>query len=483
MGRFKLQGKIKGLVEVLFSHFAVLFITMLISFILPLRISVAEYGKWQLFSLIVGYAGFFALGFNDGIHVNYSGLDYDGNFFPKFITFRKFIDALSIVSTALVLIVVLCFNFLLEDKFFLYVFAAFNIIPVLVNGFFTYVNQGTMRFNYYATAQLLEKIIYLFVMIALLLFGVQNALYYVLAYTLARYAIIVYNRITSKELYGKKGISIKNLTPEIKGNFKTGFVLMIATILNQSIIVPSRLLVEGAYGIVAFGCYSFAIHTMVVANQVSTSMSQVFYPAMKKSEPKDFMSFFNTLDNFVGLLSILLLLSYYPICILVSYLYPGYLEILDYLYCLYPMFIYTSKSLILIINTYKMDKDDKKLLVNNLLGVILNAIAVFFAHFVFHSVKYIALFSLLAYIVWYYICYLKLIWERKEKAHLFNFLDLLAVGLFVAINVMSAFLKISYIQSVFVSAGGYLLVCLILFLLFKNKCLESIKSFVRYMNK
>lgn len=483
MRKILLGPKIKGVIEVLSSHLLVLMITMLISFILPLKISVEEYGKWQLFSLIIGYAGFFALGFNDGIHINYSGLEYDNDYHYKFRGFRRFIDLLSILATSITLLVVFVFKDALNENYVVYLLSALNIIPVLVNGFFAYVNQGTMRFSYFAKANLLEKIFYLVMMVALLVFGVKEALYYMLTYTFARYLVILYNRITSKELYGSPIESYSKLRPEIKQNFISGFVLMIATLCNQSIIVPGRLLVENQYGLVAFSCYSFAIHTMVIANQITTALSQVFFPAMKRAQHENFNEVFTTIDKAIGVLSIVLLISYFPVYGLIKLAYPNYSQILDYLFCLYPLFMMTSKSAILIINTYKMDSDNKKLLTNNAIGVAINAIVVLIAHLLFGTVSAVAFASLVGYVAWYYYCYLQLLRERQIGLGISNFVDLIVIVAFILMNLFLKSLIVEQWIYLGISAGVYVVCCVIAFLTFKRYFVTTTKKFITYMNK
>ncbi len=483
MKKLVIRGKAKGLIEVLSSHFIVLFITMLISFILPLRISVEEYGKWQLFTLISSYAGFFALGFNDGIHVKYSGLDYNDDFFVKFRSFRLFIEFLSIVSTVFAIGVVFLCNSLLEDKIFVYIIAAFNIFPALVNGFFAYVNQGTMRFGKYSIANIIERIIYIAIMFILIAMNVQNAVYYMISYSLTRYVVVVYNMIAAKELLGKPRVKLLTISSEIRDIFVSGFSLMIATIFNQSIIVPGRLIVENYYGIAAFSCYSFAIHTMVIANQITTAMSQVFFPAMKRANNQEFLPYFNNIDETLTLLSALLLLSYYPAFFLITIAYKKYLSMLSYLFLLYPLFIHSSKSLILIINTYKKDSNNKRLLMNNVLGVGLNILATVVAHLAFKTVFAVAAATLISYIIWYYICYIQLLNSKGLQITIKKFADLWLVIAFVLLNIIvGSFFANNYLPQLLISAGIYLLVLVIVFFIKREKCISILKTFFNYLN-
>ena len=480
MSNRKLSEKSKGLLEVLSSHYVVLAITMLISFILPLRISVAQYGRWQLFSLIISYAGFFALGFNDGIHINYSGQEYNNKYHKVFRFFRLFIELMALFGTIASLLIITLFRDCLQDRYILFVIASFNIIPVLINGFFAYVNQGTMRFSIFAKANVLEKLLYVVMMAVLLIVGVKNAIYYCIAYTVARYFVIIYNYLKSKELLGKAPYGFNEMKPYVLNNFIVGFSLMLATICNQSIIVPGRLLVENRYGIEAFSCYSFAINTMVIANQVTTALSQVFFPSMKKAKAESFINLFIVLDKTISLLAIALLFTYYPVYLLIRFIYPEYSTVLDYLYCIYPLFVYSSKSAILVINTYKKNAERKKLLFNNLLGVVINLVFVLFAHLCFGSVFSIAIFSLIGYMLWYYLCYFNILRNMNVGYSSSQIVDVIVVAIFIVINALSI-IKFEN-NSLLVSAICFMIVTVFGYFLFNNYCKTTIKGFLNFMN-
>ena len=177
--KYTISAKIKGIGRVSFANFLSLFVSLFTSFFLPLFISVEDYGYWQLFVLYVGYVGFFAFGFNDGIHLNYATCSYDKKTAAKFRTFKSLLFAMSAIET-FVLIVFITFVFGVNyGKYYTFLFVVLNIIPTLVNGMFTYMNQATMRFKQYAWGNMIDKIIFAIAMLVMIAIGCKSYLYYV----------------------------------------------------------------------------------------------------------------------------------------------------------------------------------------------------------------------------------------------------------------------------------------------------------------
>ena len=54
-----------------------LFLSVLMSLIVPKFLTVRDFGYWQLFIFYFGYVGFFHFGLNDGVYLKYGGKSYD----------------------------------------------------------------------------------------------------------------------------------------------------------------------------------------------------------------------------------------------------------------------------------------------------------------------------------------------------------------------------------------------------------------------
>ncbi len=434
--KFNLGKKIKGIGQVSLSNILSLGVSLLTSFLLPMFISVEAYGYWQLFVLYTGYVGMFAFGFNDGVHVNYASADYSEGLAAKFKSFFLLLLGISAVETV-VSAVALWFIFSGTDKLWVSIFVILNIIPVLLNGLFTYMNQSTMRFRQYAWGHMIDKIVFAAAMLVLIICGCENYLVYVCAYTLSRYTVIIYNLISSSEVTVARPHPFDaELKAEVGRNFKNGIPLMLAMLLNSSIIVGSRLIIENTFGIEDFGAFSFSIHTLVVASQFISAITSVFYPIMKRCGADELSDAYSAFDRISTLLSMLLLVSYYPAALLIHWLYPQYSDVLTYFTFIYPLFIFQCKSGLLITNMYKIFEKPNHLIWINGIGVALNIASALIAYFAFGTVRAIAIATLVGYVLWYYLGQLLVAKTAGWRLRGDMLLDLLVTSVFILSNVV-----------------------------------------------
>lgn len=483
MKKYRISSKIKGIARVSTANLISLGVSLITSFVLPYFISVEDYGYWQLFILYAGYVGFFSFGFNDGVHLNYATCSYNNDTAKKFHSFKTLLLAMSGVET-LGLILFLTFAIgPVYGKYYTLLFAALNIIPVLVNGLFTYMNQATMRFKQYAIGNTLDKLIFAVMMVVLLIAGCKNYVFYIAAYTAARYLVIGYHFVSSKLVFTEKALPLKELKPEIYNNFTSGFALMIATLLNGSIIVGSRLLIENQFGIAEFGAYSFANHALVIASQFISAIASVFYPIMKRCKDEELEKAYGTFDKSSTLLSAALLVSFYMAVIVIHLVYKQYSSILTYFSFVYPLFIFQCKSNLLIINTYKVKGQPVKLAFRNALGIVIHLVFVFAAYYIFGTVYAIAVAVLVSYCIWYYLSQIMVCKESSWAVRKTMFLDLILTCVFIVINLATEYMfNGSFYVMTLLQCAVYVVTIVAVGLLFKGKIKQTLKELAYFLN-
>lgn len=474
---YPLSSKLKGIIRVSFSNVLSLAVSLITSFVLPIFISVEDYGYWQLFVLYAGYVGFFAFGFNDGVHLNYATNSYNSETASKFRTFKNLLLVISSFETVTLLFFLVVFFGPNYGKFYTLLFTILNIIPVLINGLFTYMNQATMRFKQYAWGNMLDKVVFAILMLILLSLGFKSYIYYVAAYTISRYLVIIYHFFSSHLVFSEKASTIKELKPEILHNFTSGFALMVATILNSSIIVGSRLLIENRFGIVEFGAFSFAFHTLVLASQFITAIASVFYPIMKRCNSNELENAYKVFDKASSLFVIVLLASYYFAAIIISIVYKKYVSILDYYMFVYPLFIFECKSNLLIINYYKVVEKPVSLVIRNAMGIGLHLAFVFLAYWLFKSVYSISIAVLVSYCIWYYFSQLIIYHEAQWKITASMCLDIVITLFFLLINLLIKAVYVgNTIPSLLIGLTIYILLFFLVTVFFKTQIRKTLQQ-------
>lgn len=477
----RISNKIKGVFRVSTANLFGLGVSMLTSLVLPLAISVGEYGRWQLFSLYAQYLGFFVLGFNDGIHLNYAACDYTPENQAKFKTFFKHLRLVGVVET---IVLIGGAILLIRDHTTKYMalIVSLNLLPVSLSGLFLYMNQGMLRFKQYSVLTVLDKTVFMVLLIVLLCLRTQEAFFYIVAYTVTRYITLTYLYFSSKEVFKAKAQPLKEVKPEIINNYKKGFPLMIATLFGgPTLIVGGRLLVEHKFGIESFSAYSFSLNTIIIAAQFIAAVSAVFYPILKRASKEELPIMYRSFDKITTLFSVVLLLSYYPAALLVNLLYVKYNSILSYLFLVYPLFIYQCKSNVLIKNAYKVNNEPTKLILVNLIGIIIHLVCVFVAYITFHSVSSIAAATLLSLGVWYYVMQVHV--TRKEGWVFRNWMfgDAVIVVLFIIYNyVLTLMINDTNMRIIigFLAMAG---ACVVIYFVFNNKVRLIIREFLTLM--
>ena len=481
--KFKISRNVKGIVGVSFTNIISLIISMLISFVLPLFLSVEGYGYWQLYVLYSGYAGVFALGFNDGIHLNYAGRDYEQSLWEEESAYIRFLFILSFIETIIVNIVLLSFRMDSSTKYWVLVLTSLNIIPTIICGMISYINQSAMRYRQYAIGHIVERVAFVVFMILLILLKIKNPLVFIGSYTVSKYITIIYHFVTSKEAFKTKPVPLSSLKPQIRDNFTSGLILMVATTLNTSIIIFSRLLVEHHFGISEFSAYSFALHTLTVASQFIVAITAVFYPILKRCDEERFHIAYKSFDASSSLLSIVLLLTYYGASILISLVYKKYNSVLEYLYVVYPLFIFQCKSNLLVINTYKVKKQPLRMLIMNAIGICINALLTLIAYYLTKSIPVIAVATLAGFIIWYYFCQYDVHKQNKWQFGFSELIDLVATIVFIAINYCLTKLNVGIIKREFIGLGICICLVLITGIMFRKGIKGAIRDTLKILDR
>ena len=462
---------ISGFTKVLSANIVVLVVGLIISFIIPMSLSTDNYGYLQLFTLYLAYNGFFILGFNDGIHLNYAGVIYDKTLFLKFRTFVKVVAITSLIGVFIVVLLSLLFGE--GEKQFIFIMTGVSIIIVGLNGFTSYTNQNTFRFSRYSQSILIEKIVYFILVILLVYMKSDNYKLFVYAIFISSLIKLIFNLITSHEIFFFFFLKIRELKSEIVHNFQSGFAVMITLILYSSINTGGRLLIERYMGIEKFGVFSFALNTLVIATVFFTAISQVFYPILAKI--KDNMHLIqDNIDEILFIVSIILLFSYFPVYFLIKTYYEQYTSLLNYLTLLYPLFIFKGKYLVLIMNGLKVTKRLKVLIINSIIGIVANSVLTAIAIFLFNSMFYVALAFLISHIIWYYYGLINYNRAMNIKHKYNQYLDLLIVSAFLTATTISSFIASSIISYLVLGVLFQLVILIIYIFVKKDKLIVSI---------
>ncbi|WP_225986724.1 oligosaccharide flippase family protein [Bacillus cereus] len=447
--------------RVLVSNGIILLLGFLITFLLPLKLTIEDFGYWQLYFFYSGFVGLFMFGFLDGIHLKYAGVTYSSIDKSEFRLYFRCTCCLS-----LIMFIIMSFFIIVYikdyDRMFVLFFINLNIIIFNINGFFTHINQVTSRFKYYSWGIILDRIIFVILIIPMLFMSLDSYKYYLIINVISRVAVVIYNISISRELVFGESMKLMGNYNQIIDLIKCGIPLTISAILSMLLISFPRLIVDNFFGIEEFGMFSFANSMLSIAVQLVIAVSTVLYPLLRKMEKDNYEIVNNLLNSSVWIFGSIMLCAYFPIVFFLKNYLPKYVPILEYLYFLFPMMIYQCKNNIVITTFYKVLRLEKVMLINNVGGLLVNLLVTICSYYMFESILSIIVASVVCFAAWnYYVD-----WYLKKKSK-WNFKKKYYEPFIILAFLMSTQIE-NWVTGLFV----YLVLLLCVVMVFKASFLE-----------
>ena len=358
------------------SNLISLIISALITLVIPKIIGVEDYGYWQLYLFYSSYITFLTLGWNDGIYLRYGGEEYDN--LDKKLFFSQFYSLLFSQIILAFIITVIGFNVLKDgDRLFILQMIAIDIIIVNARYTLTFILQMTNRIKDYSKVNILDRILYIFLVVLFLLLGNSSYRLLIMADIFGRLVSLLYAMYQCKDIVFKE---IKDFAPsfdETRRNISAGINLLFSNTANMLISGIVRLGIERNWSVIVFGHISLTLNVSNLFLKFINALSLVIYPVLRKISSDSLTKYYSIMRDILMAIVIGLLILYMPMRIILSQWLPQYAESLNYMALLFPIIIYESK-MSLLINTYmKALRFEKMMLKINIVTLISSGILTF----------------------------------------------------------------------------------------------------------
>lgn len=372
----KVKSVTKNISYTLSSNLLSLLVSMLITLFLPRVLGVESYGYYQLYLFYVSYVGFLHFGWCDGIYLRYGGdrykeLDYPlfrGQFYSLF--FSQLI--ISIIFTTFILFS----SGLDSDKIFILMCTMLNIIILNLRTFSVFVLQATNRMKDYSIIVISDRILYIIMVFSLLLFGIKTFYLYIICDVLAKLFSLFLSMVKTHDITKP----IRPITwdmSEIFTNIKVGINLMLANVASILIIGIVRFGVQIGWDISTFGKVSLTLSISNMLMVFVNAVSLAIFPLLKRENKDNYVNIYNLTRTVLMPVIFIVLLSYYPLKLILGVWLPEYSESIRYMAIVFPMVVFEAKTSLLT-NTYlKALRKEKLILRINILTVIFSVILTF----------------------------------------------------------------------------------------------------------
>jgi O-antigen/teichoic acid export membrane protein len=341
--------------------------------IIPKLIGVEEYGYWQLYIFYTSYIGFLHFGWNDGIYLRYGGKEYDS------LNKKVFFSQYYMLFTTQLLIGVLISIYALvfvqgENRVFIIQMTSIALVIVNSRYMLLFILQATNRIRIYAKITMLDRILYVGLVILLLAFGIRNFKLMIIADLLGKGVSLLVAMYACKDIVFRNISQFTFTIKEAYLNLSVGIKLMLSNIAGKFIVGFVKLGIERSWDIATFGKVSLTLSISNLVMLFINAVGVIMYPILRRTNESKLPNIYMTMRDVLMIILLGVLIFYYPLKSILSAWLPEYAESLNYMAILFPIVIYEGK-MSLLINTYlKTLRKEKTILFINVITVSMSAL-------------------------------------------------------------------------------------------------------------
>lgn len=385
---------LSNITKVLSSSIITFSSNFIIGFILPLYLSVAEYGYYREFVLYFNFFYILNLGFNEGLYIKYGGKSLEE--IDHKILMKE--HNTSLVAQAVVSLLMIVAGFMTKNT----VIIIFAITTFFANAtyFHQLVQQALSEFSEYSKTNTIKGFATILTMlIALLLFKGNTHMYYVLALMFAQFLVFLYCEWNFYKVIKNKSSQLLTVN-QTKAIFNIGLFVLLANFLRVLVGSIGQWLVQLFSNIEEFAQYSLAGSMLSVVLLVINAVAAVFYTVISKN--KDYGKL-NIIKNLLLIFGVASGLAYFVLHYMITYFIPDYISSLEYMKYLILCVPYLMVINVIATNLYKTNMHEKKYFRNMLFVLTSTAALIGMFYLLNNNPVSAAIGTTVTYILWYFV--------------------------------------------------------------------------------
>lgn len=371
---------------VIASNFISLIISTIIVLIVPKLIGVEEYGYWQLYIFYVSYVGLLHFGWNDGVYLRYGGKEY-GELDKKLFFSQFYMLFILQVLIAIILFIVSILFITDPNKIFIFRMTAFCLVIVNTKYMLLYVLQSTNRIKEYAKITIVERVLYVSMILVLLFVGIREYKLLIAADLIGKLISLFYAMYFCNDMvFGRISTFYFSFKETIE-NISSGIKLMFSNLSSIFIIGVVRFGIERTWDIATFGKVSLTLSISNFLLIFINAVGIILFPILRRTDPKRQSAIYSTMRDLLMVILLGVLVAYYPLKVALTAWLPQYSDSLIYMALVFPICVYEGK-MALLINTYlKTLRKENLMMKINLISLSLSLIITFVTTIMFEELN------------------------------------------------------------------------------------------------
>lgn len=382
------------------SNVLTILVSLFMGFILPKELSIGDYAYYRVYMLYIAYAGFFHLGFVNGIYLKYGNLDV--NQIPKknFRTYSYFMVLMQTLAVVALFAILFVSGFFMEaDKVIAFAFVVINIPLVNIKWFYSSINQFTKRFVIDSYVTFLQNILNLAMVLFVILFKWYDYRILLVILTICNFLCMVITMWQNKQiLWGRREpfgeVGIPSLV-------KNGFFLMLSEFIGLIILGIDSMFVDNLFSQADFAMYSFAVSVISVIYTLITVISNMVYPYLVRVSEEKYAEYYALMSDVLVVVSMFSMLAFYVAEFAILKWLGKFTPSISVIAILFGTIVFRTLITLVCGNYFKVLKMIKAYTENNVFAIVVSFVLNVAAYLLFRDYAYIAVASLLSFIIWY----------------------------------------------------------------------------------
>lgn len=442
-----------------------LFVSTIITLIIPRFFSEETYSYFQLENLYCSYLWIFSLGWNDGYYIKYGGKNKN-DLKNNNVSSLFFITFLHSLTTFILLISTTRFILLDANKRYVLMLAIISVcIEFLISSMINLL-QATNCMKHYAIMTIIDRSIYLFFVIILIITHNLNFKILIFADILSKIILLFLGICFCRDFFSSKIKLNSEIFIQAKEIISIGFNVRLASYISQIINSITQFAIEQKWGLLTFGKIALTLTISNAFTKFVSAVSLALFPPLRRTGEENRIGVYNSLNIMLSVFMLIVFCFYVPMKWVLGILLPAYQESLNYIALLLPISLFETKVTMLI-NTYlKLIRHEKEILYSNILAVSISLIMALLSTLVLKNLYCAVLSIVLVLAVRCYFAEYRL--SKFLKIQKTRYDLLLMAAMFIVSNWL-----IGGVMGIIIY-----IICLVTYLIFNRKDILSAKEYI-----
>ncbi len=324
----------------------------ILSLILPIFLSISEYGYYQLYLFYAGYIILCLLGSGDGFLLRFAGKDESREDNRNInVQINIIIWAGTLLGIILYVTALYSADSIKTQVIFLLLGSSIPISCAL--NYYQCVYSAIGKFNDYNIGIALGQSFVLgTTIIGLFILKVRSCEFYILSYIGGQATNLIYYRCKCRtDVVAKTSVIYIEALRELKENIVAGIKVTLANLSGMLIVGLVKMAIQLVWSVETFGKVSLSLSLSNLFQKFVGAVAIVLLPMLKRMDSEKQVDVYRQINTGISVIFFTAFLLYYPLFLLFCYWLPEYTDSLRYMAILIPLCIYESK-VTLLTNTY-----------------------------------------------------------------------------------------------------------------------------------